>query len=442
MTSYLGQYLQDLALRAKDFIASDQCYTGLETKISNDLTQLYSKSGIIAIAITLLPAIIWLYFLFSDEKKRKSVMGLIFMAGMATVVPLLLMQKLFAVFPCTNFLRAIGESRINVTAGAIIIIVILAMLEEVFKQFILRFIDQKYLLVQTVNDSIKFSIIAALGFSLTENIYPYFFRMIEAGQMKELIGTYIIRSIFTTCMHVGVSGIFGYQYGISKFAIDFREESKWEGKNLYLAKFLNTHFGTPLSNAYRQQRILHGLLLAMGIHGAFNSLVSYGYVLPALLLAGGSFAYLLLLMKRKAGNLILANDISTEHASFLPKKDEDVITELIGMWFNDKRYVDVIHICERLLERDPNNNVVKLFRAKAADQLEGNDPYKKALTAVLDKAPGVEDRSILTNWIETKQAAGMKLPDNFQSAPEFLKFLEEEKKKKLGSKTFNIDLGS
>lgn len=444
MTSYVADFLKNqyAALFSNSGEIGISCYTGTDAKISSDLTQLYSSGGAIAIAITLLPTIIWLYFLFSDEKKRKSVMALIFIGGMGTVIPLILMQKLFATFPCTNFINIIQENVVSITLAEISIIVILAMLEEIFKQYILRYADKKFLLVQTVNDSIKFSIIAALGFSFIENVYPYFFRMIAAGQFKELIGTYVIRSIFTSCMHVAVSGIFGYQYGISKFAIDFREESKWEGKNLYLAKFLNRHFGIPLSKAYQEQRIFHGLLLAMGIHGAFNSLVSYGYVLPALLLAVGSFAYLLLLMKRKAGNLILVNDIDNNHTGFLPKKDEDVITELVGMWFNDKRYVDVIHICERLLERDPNNNVIKLFRAKAVDQLEGNDPYKKALSTMLDKTAKVEDKSQLANWITEHQKTETILPKDFQNSPEFRKFVEDEKKKRTESSTFKINPGT
>lgn len=408
--------------------------------MTNDLRELVSKEGAIAIGITLIPTFTWLYFLFSDSKKRKIIIGLIFFGGILTVTPLLLMQKMFSTFPDTNFLEMIPDKIPNMAVAAIVIMVILAMLEEIFKQLFLRFIDEKYLLVETVNDSVKFAMIAALGFSFMENVYPYFFRIINSGHYNELMSIFFIRSIFTSAMHIAVSGIFGYHYGVSKFAIDFREQSNWEGNKLYFAKFLNRVFEIPQSKAYKEQRIFYGLLISMGIHGTFNSLVNYGFVAPALILVLLSFAYLMLLLKRKAGNLILTNDIS-EHQSFMPKKDEDVITELVGMWFNEKKYVDVIHICERLLQHDPNNNVIKLFREKSIDQLEGNDPYKKALSTILSSNQGAADQSQLTHWIELQKNKGKGVVENFQNTPEFKKFLEDQRLEKEKAGSFKLDLG-
>ncbi|MCX6734067.1 MAG: PrsW family glutamic-type intramembrane protease [Candidatus Peregrinibacteria bacterium] len=416
-----------------------QCFV-TNSKISNDLTQLFSKSGVIVIFITLIPTFIWLYFLFSDDKKRKSVITFIFAGGIMTVIPLLLMQKLFASFPCTNFLEMIPEKIPSIAIATVVITFILAMLEEIFKQLFLRFIDEKYLLVQTVNDSVKFAMIAALGFSFMENVYPYFFRVIASGQYKDFMSMFLIRSLFTSAMHITVSGIFGYHYGVSKFAIDFREQSNWEGNKLYFAKFLNRYFGVAQSKAYKEQRIFYGLLIAMGIHGLFNSLVGFGLVAPALILVIISFSYLMLLLKRKAGNLILTNDISNG-PSIMAKKDEDVITELAGMWFNEKRYVDVIHICERLLQHDPNNNVIKLFREKAIDQLEGNDPYKKALSTILSSNQGAADTSQISRWIELQKDKGRGVPENFQNTPEYRKFIEEERLKKEKADSFKLDLG-
>lgn len=416
-----------------------ECFVA-NSKISNDLTLLWSKNGIIVIFITLIPTFIWLYFLFSDDKKRKSVMAAIFAGGIMTVIPLLLMQKLFASFPCTNFLEMIPDKVPSIVLASVIITFILAGLEEVFKQFILRFVDEKYLLVQTVNDSVKFSMVAALGFSFMENVYPYFFRVVASGQYKELMSMFLLRSIVTSAMHITVSGIFGYHYGVSKFAIDFREQSNWEGNKLYFAKFLNKYFGVAQSKAYKEQRIFYGLLLSMGIHGIFNNLAGFGYIAPALVLVIASFIYLILLLKRKAGNLIMTNDISIQQ-SLMPKKDEDVITELASMWFNEKRYVDVIRICERLLQHDPNNNVIKLFREKAIDQLEGNDPYKKALSAVLSSNQGAIDNSQISRWITLQKNSGKGLVENFQDTPEFRKFLEDERLKKEKAGSFKLDLG-
>ena len=43
------------------------------------------------------------------------------------------------------------------------------------------------------------------------------------------------------------------------------------------------------------------------------------------------------------------------------------------MWYNQGRYEEVNQICERLLKRDPDNNVVKLFRAKTQEKLPNPD---------------------------------------------------------------------
>jgi hypothetical protein len=76
----------------------------------------------------------------------------------------------------------------------------------------------------------------------------------------------------------------------------------------------------------------------------------------------------------------------------MAKTDEEVVIELLGMWFNKGKYVDVIHVCERLLKRDPENKIVKLFKAKALDQISPNSPYKLILSKIFpnkDSTPRV-----------------------------------------------------
>ncbi|MFA7277869.1 MAG: PrsW family glutamic-type intramembrane protease [Candidatus Gracilibacteria bacterium] len=367
-------------------------------------------------------------------------MALVFIGGIATVIPLLIIQKLFATFPELNVVQIIPGNIPNVAIAQLIIIIFLGMLEEIFKQTFLRTVDNKWLLVETVNDSIKLAMIAALGFSFAENIYPYFFTLLQYGSYKELMGAYFVRSLFTSAMHMSVAGIFGYYYGISKFAIDFREQSKWSGEKMYLTRCISWIFGTPQSESFREQKILRGLFIAMGIHGAFNFLVQFQLVMPALLLVIGSFGYLMFLMNRKAGSLLMINSDIYSHESAMPKKDEDVITELVSMWLKEKKYQDVINICERLLERDPNNNVIKLFKVQAVDLLEGNDPYQKTLSTLLEKKTVVNDQSQITKWIELQKKQGNTIPTNFQESVAYKKFLEEEGKKKEAKPTFQLDL--
>jgi hypothetical protein len=79
------------------------------------------------------------------------------------------------------------------------------------------------------------------------------------------------------------------------------------------------------------------------------------------------FMLLQYLLSRKTGSLTFV--LADKHRSTMSVKDEEVVLELIGMWYNQGRYEEVNGICERLLKRDPDNNVVKLFKAKVQDQL-------------------------------------------------------------------------
>jgi len=79
------------------------------------------------------------------------------------------------------------------------------------------------------------------------------------------------------------------------------------------------------------------------------------------------------LMQTKSGHLLFS--ITKRRASTMTAQDEDVVIELLGMWTRDGRLDEVIKICDRLLARDPDNNVVKLFRAKATDNKELRQCY-------------------------------------------------------------------
>ena len=58
------------------------------------------------------------------------------------------------------------------------------------------------------------------------------------------------------------------------------------------------------------------------------------------------FLFLKSLLNSKTGNLtfILANKFK----SSMKAEDEDVVLELVGMWFKQKKYKEVYEICQRL----------------------------------------------------------------------------------------------
>lgn len=402
-------------------------------------TLLSYKWAALSFFIALLPTFGWLYVLFSDKKDRKAKTALIFFGGVATVIPLIVIYSTLRDYPDFDVTKIIPTHIPVVAIGTLVFLSMHALLEEVFKQAFLRITDRRYLIIETVNDSVTFGMLAGLGFSFAENIYPYFYRLLTSGRYNELVGNVLVRSLFTTAMHLAVSGLFGYFYGVAKFAIDFRDESKWNGQRLPLVRLISFIFKIPMAQAYREAKILQGLMIGWGIHTTYNFLVEYGLTYLALPLVVASFTYLILLLHRKSGQLVLTNALDEGTATDMTQKDEAVLLELLGMWFNEKRYVDVMHICERLLKRDPGNNVVKLFQARALDKLQGNDPYRQVINAMTNKTTGDVDQSRIDAWIAEQKKKGVTLPTNVQSMPEFQQFLKEEKAKRAQEKTFKIE---
>ena len=142
----------------------------------------------------------------------------------------------------------------------------------------------------------------------------------------------------------------------------------------------------------------------MGLHAVFNLLLQFNIIIPVVVLITIGYLFLRHLLKRKVGHLVLLTDLSEKKKATMAKKDEEVVIELLAMWFSEKKYVDVIHICERLLERDPDNNVVKLFQAKALDKMDVNSTYRKILRSLFKskKELSIDQRSIISKHLEDK----------------------------------------
>ncbi|KKT18590.1 MAG: hypothetical protein UW03_C0037G0011 [Candidatus Peregrinibacteria bacterium GW2011_GWA2_43_8] len=156
----------------------------------------------------------------------------------------------------------------------------------------------------------------------------------------------------------------------------------------------------------------------MGMHAAFNFFLQMNMLIEAMALIVVGFTYVQFLMHRKAGHLVL---IGENGKSLMVKKDEDVVLELIGMWFNGGKYQDVIEICERLLMRDPDNKIIKLFKAKALDKAK----MDKAMTSIKSLFAENEDSSS-GNILETlrKRKAEMEQIDIIKKNAE--KFLDNK----------------
>lgn len=354
--------------------------------ISDPIT-LYVLSGILA----LIPAIIWLSILFR-KAKRKGIQILIFFFSIFSVIPIFVLHYFLNIFPQFDILvffqNQINDQNINL----ILLFISVGIVEEIIKQSLIRFVDKKFLLIQTINDSINYSLIAALGFAFAENIFYIFNIYVQLG-IEQLIIAYLFRSIFTTTAHMIFSGMFGYYYGIAKFSLNIVEQEGWVGKKQRLSTFLGRIFHMSKIQAFKQITILKGLAIAIALHAIFNLLLQFNQIIYVAIYVVVGFILLQYKLSQKTGKLILITDISEKKASSMPEKDEDVVIELLGMWFNKKRYVDVIHICQRLLERDPDNKVVQLFKAQAIDKIGTTSAYGKILNNMFPEA-GKKKKSI------------------------------------------------
>lgn len=344
---------------------------------ANTLT-LYGISALMA----LVPAAIWLIVLFKKSKRRK-VQLIIFLGSIFSVVPVFLLHYFLNLFPQFDVLAFLQNAIHDQNINLILLFVSVGIVEELVKQALVRWADRRYLLIHTINDSIRYSLVAALGFAFAENIF-YIFTIYTQLGLQQLIVAYLFRSIFTTTAHMLFSGIFGYYYGVAKFAINIVEQQKWTGKTSKYPAIVGRLLGISKIQAYKQIMILKGLGVAIITHALFNLLLQFNQILPVVVYVVTGFIFLQYKLSQKTGKLILISDSSNQMSS-MAKKDEEVVIELLGMWFNKKKYVDVIHICQRLLERDPDNKVIQLFKAKAMDKIDSNSAYGKILTKMFPK---------------------------------------------------------
>ncbi len=322
-----------------------------------------------------------LHFKLRRDKNYKTFI-LIFLGGTLTVLPIFLYQLTYQYLISTatipDFVGSIKTSLAsrNIAYWSILFYIFIALTEEFIKFFVVKKLDKRNPeLITTINDALKLGIAAGLGFAFAENI-KYFSDYTSLGigtSYKGLITLFIGRTFITTVGHTMFTCIFTYYYGISKFAKDFLDFEKLQGKFVQPSDY----------EKFRKKYVLKGFLISLIIHALFNLSLELPKIvnspniplqnlktisqLSAIGLIVMMVIYVSFLLQRKTGNLTFI--LADKYRSSMAAKDEEVILELIGMWYKEGRYKEVQEICERLLKRDPDNNVVKLFKAHATDKL-------------------------------------------------------------------------
>lgn len=330
---------------------------------------------IVCILLAIIPVIVWIRVLFKNGDKDRTSLFWIFAGGASSVLAILALQILWQKFPSIDVYNIIGTSIKNQNLSYLGVFIAVGVVEEFGKHYAVRWADRKKINIETIKESIQLSLVSALGFAFAENIY-YFYNIWTYYDISQLFFPFIFRSSFTAAGHMIFAGIFGYFYGISKFAKPMIEYKYYSGKISKIYTVLGKIPFFELENIYRKRTVLIGLLSGMGIHAIFNFMLQMNLVIPVIFYVIILFIFVYYLINRRAAKIFY--DVNFKRPSSLRSEDEAVILELVGVKFKEKKFDEVIEICERLLKRDPDNNTARIFIAKAYD----SSRLKKFLSSI------------------------------------------------------------
>jgi RsiW-degrading membrane proteinase PrsW (M82 family) len=167
------------------------------------------------------------------------------------------------------------------TGSILGVLMVMAVLEEYVKHLLVRIFNDHHL--KSVDQAISFSIYVGLGFAFAENI----FYLLIASQFSwaVLVG----RSIFSTFGHLLFSALFGYYYGVAHFSHPITVDIESERHKLFeLPKWMFKFIPVHGEKIFHTEKIIEGLLFAMGLHAIFNLAMAMQYVvaIPILFVGG------------------------------------------------------------------------------------------------------------------------------------------------------------
>jgi len=247
---------------------------------------------VICFFLACFPAYIWGYIYYTKQPEPRRLVMLTFLAGMLSVVPILLYKLSWTFFPSLEvFLYTDKLSHIEISLfsflsiplSVIMAFMFVGLIEEYMKHVAVKVVDDDKFM--TIDDAIEYSIIASLGFSFVENIMYFYFIWIGQG-IEQFFVAFIFRSIFSTFAHILFSGMYGYYYGIAHFSVPiFQEEMK---KNrLWFTQKLHKLTGIRSEKLFHEEKVIEGLLISILLHAGFDVFLEIGWtyiILPYLVI--------------------------------------------------------------------------------------------------------------------------------------------------------------
>jgi len=258
-----------------------------------------------SILLAFVPVIVWGTLFYMKRPINKVFSVVTFIAGAFAVVPILLYKTSWTYLPWVNAFNFadkykqdyIGLDRVGtVSLSVLITFMLVGVIEELMKYFAVEMTDDDKLL--SIDDSIEFFIIAALGFAFTENIL-YFYNIWVRDGGQNIFVPFLFRATFSTFAHVMFSGILGYYHGVAHFAKPILQEEIKAKRRKTTSWFLKL-LSIRKEKAFHQEKMAEGLLLAIGLHAIFNILLEMTLTfLIVPFLVGGYIALTYLFAKKE-----------------------------------------------------------------------------------------------------------------------------------------------
>ena len=177
------------------------------------------------------------------------------------------------------------------------VFIVVGMLEEYIKHLMLRFSDEEN--IYSVKDALAFAVIIALGFAFIENIlYLWKHINIQENWHESIFVLYLLRSTVSTMAHVCFSAIFAYFYGIAHFSREIYLQDIAHNRHIIL-RWLHRILHMKGSTLFHEEKMMEGMLLAMGLHALFNCLLEYQMMGSMLFLLGAMLGVVLWLFEKQ-----------------------------------------------------------------------------------------------------------------------------------------------
>lgn len=177
---------------------------------------------------------------------------------MYSLAPILIFFIVF-LFVEILFNLSFGVSFVLSLAGSTIVF---AVLEEYFKYIINPFLVYKK--INSINTAMIHSIYVGLAFAFVENLL-FFYTTQTHPHLDQII---LYRSVFTTLLHIGTSGLIGYFYGLSFFSQTMLTNYEIEKSRYPVPKWLQGILKKTV--AFESISITQGFFLAAAMHAIFN----------------------------------------------------------------------------------------------------------------------------------------------------------------------------